>query len=94
MVERSYPGPVSGPIQSVQRAAAVLELLGSVQEPLALGELARLLGLPKPTVHGLVRTLCDVGFVAQEGDTGYYVLDHRLGCWAALSTRTCCARGR
>lgn len=63
-----------GSIQSVERAAAVLHFLGAVPEPVPLGEVARMLGLPKPTVHGLLRTLCEVGFAAQEADTGRYLL--------------------
>jgi len=63
-----------GPIQSIERAAAVLHLLGAVPEPVALGELARMLDLPKPTVHGIVRTLCGVGFVDQIPDSGRYTL--------------------
>lgn len=63
-----------GPIQSVERAAAVLHLLGAVGEPVPLGELARTLDLAKPTVHGLVRTLVQVGFVAQDPETGHYAL--------------------
>lgn len=63
-----------GSIQSIERAAAVLHLLGAVPEPVALGELARMLDLPKPTVHGIVRTLCDVGFAAQIPDSGRYTL--------------------
>ncbi len=63
-----------GPIQSIERAAAVLHVLGASAEPLPLGELARMLGLPKPTVHGIVRTLCGVGFVAQQPESGHYSL--------------------
>ena len=60
-----------GPIQSVERAAAVLHLRGAAREPVALRELAQGLELAKPTLHGILRTLCDVGFVAQEHDTGH-----------------------
>lgn len=63
---------MSGPIQSIERAAAVLRLLAP--GPAGLSELAGALGLPKPTVHGIVRTLCDVGFVEQESSTGRYRL--------------------
>lgn len=69
---------MAGPIQSVERAAAVLYLLGAVREPMALSEMAQSLGLAKPTLHGIVRTLCAVGFVAQEHDTGRYLLTARL----------------
>lgn len=67
-----------GSIQSIERAAAVLQLLGAAREPVALSEIAQTLALAKPTVHGIIRTLCDVGFVGQEHDTGRYLLTGRL----------------
>lgn len=63
-----------GSIQSIERASSVLHLLGVSPAPVALGDLARMLGLAKPTVHGIVRTLCDVGFVAQDSESGRYHL--------------------
>jgi DNA-binding IclR family transcriptional regulator len=65
---------VAGSIQSIERAAAVLRLLGGVERPLGLHELAAALDLPRPTVHGIVRTLHDVGFVDQDPDTARYLL--------------------
>jgi DNA-binding IclR family transcriptional regulator len=65
---------VPGSIQSIERAAAVLRLLGGTDRPLGLHELAAALDLPRPTVHGIVRTLRDVGFVDQERDTSRYTL--------------------
>ena len=65
-----------GPIQSIERAAAVLRLLGA--GPTGLAELSGALALPKPTVHGIVRTLCDVGFVEQDSATGRYLLGEEL----------------
>ncbi|WP_170286090.1 IclR family transcriptional regulator [Nocardioides rubriscoriae] len=65
---------MSGPIQSIERAAAVLHFLGAVPEPVALGDLARALGLPKPTTHGIVRTLLGVGFVVQDPESGHYAI--------------------
>ena len=67
-----------GSIQSIERAAAVLHVLGAADEPVALGDLARMVDLPKPTVHGIVRTLCSVGFAAQQPDTGRYSLGDGL----------------
>lgn len=61
-----------GSIQSIERAAAVLHFLGAAPEPVALGELASALGLPKPTAHGIVRTLVGVGFVSQDPSSGRY----------------------
>lgn len=67
-----------GTIQSIERAAAVLQFLGAVREPVALGDLAQALGLAKPTVHGIVRTLVGVGFVEQDAETGRYAVGEAL----------------
>jgi DNA-binding IclR family transcriptional regulator len=62
-----------GSVQSVERAAAIMRLLaGGHGRP--LGELAGALGLSKSTVHGIVRTLVDVGFVEQDPASGDYLL--------------------
>jgi len=69
-------------IQSIERAAAVLRLLASTERPLGLAELSVALDLPRPTVHGIVRTLRDVEFVVQEpGDSRYRLAEalHGLG---------------
>ncbi|WP_336085183.1 IclR family transcriptional regulator [Nocardia sp. SSK8] len=68
-----------GPIQSIERAAAVLRLLARAPGPLAVGEIAGALDLAKPTAHGILRTLLGVGFVDQDGATGRYLLGHALG---------------
>lgn len=60
-----------GSIQSIERAAAILRLLGSTDRPLGLGEIAAALDLARPTAHGIVRTLRDVGFVGQEASSRY-----------------------
>jgi DNA-binding IclR family transcriptional regulator len=63
-----------GVIQSVQRAAAILRALGSGSPSLGVTELAERLGLAKPTVHGLLRTLEQTGLVSQDVTTGKYFL--------------------
>jgi DNA-binding IclR family transcriptional regulator len=63
---------VPGPIQSVERAAAILRLLGGAGRPLGLAELAAALDLPRPTVHGIVRTLREEGLVEQDRATALY----------------------
>jgi len=63
---------VPGHIQSVERAAAVLRLLGEGR--LALVDLSNSLGLAKGTVHGILRTLQHVGFVEQDQESGHYHL--------------------
>lgn len=61
-------------IQSVERAAAILQLLAVEDAPTSLGQLAAGLGLAKATTHGLVQTLREVGFVDQDPDSGQYVV--------------------
>lgn len=65
-------------IQSVERAAAILRLLASGPRQLGVAELARALGLPKGTLHGILRTLVSVGFVEQDPATGKYRLGATL----------------
>jgi len=61
-------------IQSVERAAQILGVLGSGTPRLGLTEIAERVGLAKPTVHGLLRTLEAHDLVTQDPDTGKYSL--------------------
>jgi DNA-binding IclR family transcriptional regulator len=61
-------------IQSVERAATILMALGSGTPRLGVTEIADRVGLAKPTVYGLLRTLEKHDLVAQDPDTGKYSL--------------------
>ena len=61
-------------IQSVERAAQILGVLGSGTPRLGVTEIAERVGLAKPTVHGLLRTLAAHDLVTQDPDTGKYSL--------------------
>ncbi|WP_307848198.1 IclR family transcriptional regulator [Microbispora oryzae] len=61
-------------IQSVERAALILRALGSGAPRLGVTEIAERVGLAKPTVHGLLRTLAACELVVQDADTGKYAL--------------------
>src|SRR3954453_23410011 len=65
-------------IQSIERAAAILRLLSGRTRRLGVVDLAGELGLPKGTVHGLLRKLQHVGFVEQDEETGKYQLGAAL----------------
>lgn len=67
-----------GNIQSIERAAAILRLLAGRTRRLGVVDIAGELGLPKGTVHGLLRTLQQVGFVEQDPDRGKYRLGAAL----------------
>jgi DNA-binding IclR family transcriptional regulator len=69
---------VPGNIQSIERAAAILRLLSGRARRMGVVDLAGELGLPKGTVHGLLRTLQHVGFVEQDPDSGKYQLGAAL----------------
>jgi DNA-binding IclR family transcriptional regulator len=65
-------------IQSVARAAAILHLLSGPERRLGVMELARRLGPPKGTIHGILGTLERHGFVDQDADGGKYELGAAL----------------
>ncbi len=67
-----------GSIQSIERAAAVLRLLAAPPGRLSLAQIVASLQLAKGTAHGILRTLVDVGFVAQDPATGKYLLADAL----------------
>lgn len=73
----AYPFGVAGRIQSVERAAAILQLLASGRR-LGVVDVARYLELPKGTVHGILSTLHHIGFVEQDRTTGKYQLGPSL----------------
>lgn len=66
-----------GPIQAIERAAAVLSVLARAPYGVGVSEIAGALGLAKGTAHGLLRTLMLVGFVEQS-ESGRYALGSRL----------------
>ena len=60
-----------GGVQSLQRAFELLEHLADVGGEASLSELATLSGLPMPTIHRLIRTLVDLGYVRQNTNRRY-----------------------
>jgi DNA-binding IclR family transcriptional regulator len=69
---------VPGPVQSIERAAAILRLLARGSGRLGVSEIAGSLGLARGTAHGILRTLHGVGFVEQDEETGKYRLGAAL----------------
>ncbi len=73
--------PVDGPdrefrpVKSAYRALDVLEALAG--GPATLSELSRLLGIPKSSLHGLLRTLTDRGWVTATPDGSRFRLGLR-----------------
>lgn len=73
-LSRSTVEFVPGPIQSIERAAAILRVVAEAPFGVGVGELAGALGLPKATAHGLLRTLQRVGYIEQDDATGKYLI--------------------
>jgi DNA-binding IclR family transcriptional regulator len=67
-----YTCRVARHIQSIERAVAVLRVLGSAPHPLTLQEVSDSLDLAKGTAHGILATLRHVGLVDQDRRTGHY----------------------
>jgi DNA-binding IclR family transcriptional regulator len=72
--EETTTGRRRGTIQSVDRAARILKALAAGPRRLGVSQLADQLGLPRPTVHGLLQTLQAHGFVEQDRDSDKYQL--------------------
>ena len=65
-------------IQSIERAAAILRALSGRNRRLGVVDIAGEVDLPKGTVHGLLRTLQQVGFVEQDPESSKYQLGAAL----------------
>jgi IclR family acetate operon transcriptional repressor len=70
-------GSRSGGVQSIERAFGLLETMADNDGMMGLSHLASESGLPLPTIHRLVRTLVDLGYLRQEQNR-QYVLGPRL----------------
>lgn len=68
-----------GSVQSIERAAAVLRLLAAAPNGLGVADLSNALGLAKATVHGILKTLHQVGFVEQDRSGAQYRLSDAFG---------------
>jgi IclR family acetate operon transcriptional repressor len=75
-----------GGVQSLDRAFAILEAMADAGGVIGLSQLAADSGLPLATIHRLVRTLVDLGYVRQE-PSRQYSLGPRLMRLADSSTK-------
>jgi IclR family transcriptional regulator, acetate operon repressor len=73
---------------SALKVFAVLECIGSAQRPLAISELAALLGVPKPTMHRIVRQLDAEGLLQREPHSRVYAPGPRLLNFALGAVRS------
>ena len=64
-------GRTPGGVQSIERAFDILERMADAGGEVTLTELVNRTGLPMPTIHRLMRTLVDRGYVRQEPSRRY-----------------------
>lgn len=65
-------------IQSIERAFLVLELFNMKKEELSLSAISTMLGLSKSTTHGIISTMCDLGYIKQNKINSNYSLGYRI----------------
>lgn len=75
-------------VRSVDRALDLLSAFSVVHPRLALGELADIAGLPKPSAYRIASTLVRRGYLRQDPATGAYSLGVRLLELGNLVSRT------
>jgi IclR family acetate operon transcriptional repressor len=90
-------GRPSGGVQSIARAFELLEAMADAGGIVGLSQLAAQSGLPLPTIHRLIRTLVDLGYVRQEPSREYALgprlvrlgdgASRLLGTWATPHLR-------
>ncbi|KWX04790.1 IclR family transcriptional regulator [Carbonactinospora thermoautotrophica] len=71
MAETSAKGSGTGGVQSLERAFTLLECIADAGGEVGLSQLARDSGLPLPTIHRLLRTLVNQGYVRQQPSRRY-----------------------
>lgn len=65
------PAGSSGGVQSIARAFRILEIMAANNGVMGLSQLAAQSDLPLPTIHRVVRTLVDLGYLRQEPSRRY-----------------------
>jgi DNA-binding IclR family transcriptional regulator len=68
----------SSNVQAIEKGCNILDLLSRGNKSYSIREIAHTLKLPKPTVHRILSTLCNSGFVLQNPDSKDYRLGFRL----------------
>ena len=65
-------------VEVIEKTFRVVEALAGAGVPLALADVTQRVRLPKPTVYRILRSLLDLGYVAQEDGGGRYLTTPRL----------------
>lgn len=62
----------------LERGLAILEMLASSAQGIALSDISDTLHIPRSATHRLLNTLCENGYVRQQQERGTYVLTSKL----------------
>jgi len=65
-------------VQSLERAASILELFEENNKPKSVKEIVSILSLSKSTVFGLINTLANLGYLSQDPETLKYSLGLKI----------------
>ena len=95
-------GRAPGGVQSLDRAFAILEAMADAGGMISLSQLVERADLPLATIHRLVRTLVDLGYVRQEPSRQYSLgprlmrlsdtSSRRIGVWANAAMKNAVAQ--
>lgn len=84
----SAQSTASHSVKSAERTARLLEILSSSPESLGLSDLQNITGYPRSSVHALIRTLRDLGWVEADASTTRFRVGVRaLVCGTAFLDR-------
>jgi DNA-binding IclR family transcriptional regulator len=76
---RRTSSSASGLVPSVERALAILDLVGRSRENLTLSAMGHHLRIPLSSLHGLVSTLLHLGYLEREEPSKVYRLGPKVG---------------
>ena len=95
-------GRSSGGVQSLGRAFSILETMADAGGIIGLSQLSEKADLPLATIHRLIRTLVDLGYVRQEASRQYSLgprlmrlantSSKRIGTWAGPAMNAAVAK--
>jgi DNA-binding IclR family transcriptional regulator len=84
MVRSRFPRTDGAGVKSAERVLSIIELLTTVEQPMAFTAIHKKLGYPRSSLHGLLRTLVNRGWLETSADSRDYVLGIRA--WEAGNT--------
>jgi len=64
----------NGTIKSIVKAGRVIDLMAASAKPLTLTAIAKETGMAKSTLHGILSTLVEIGYVSQSAENDQYSL--------------------